>query len=273
VKRAVGKRPASPAAKSSGAVQVRRCHGLAEFAACLEVERAVWASADIDMVPLPLFVVAAETGGEVLGAFDGDRVVGFTLAFTGFRRRPFLHSHMTAVLESHRDAGIGRKLKLFQRQDVLARSIDLVEWTFDPLELKNAHFNFRLGAIARRYLPNVYGITTSPLHAGLPTDRLVAEWWLKSPRVRSCVSASPTGKPATRRRRLSKKTARIRIPGELAAFRRNQPDEALRLQSEVRLEFEHWFGLGYAATAVEIDARGGTYSLEPWPRGEKHAPA
>ena len=78
---------------------VRPCSGLAEFAGCIEIERAVWGSADVDIVPLPLFAVAAETGGQVLGAFAGERMVGFTLAIAGVRnRKPFLHSHMTAVL-------------------------------------------------------------------------------------------------------------------------------------------------------------------------------
>src|SRR4029077_8107946 len=164
---------------------VRACSSLSEFATCIEIERAVWGSADVDVVPLPLFVVAAETGGQVVGAFAGDRMIGFTLAIAGMRgRRPFLHSHMTAVLRPFRNQGAGRKLKFFQREEALARGIDLIEWTFDPLEIRNAHFNFRLGAIARRFIPNMYGITTSPLHGRLPTDRLVAEWPLRSARVR-----------------------------------------------------------------------------------------
>jgi len=132
-----------PAAKPAAEIVVRHCHGLAEFAACLEVERAVWSSADIDLVPLPLFVVAAETGGEVLGAFDGDRIIGFTLALAALRRRPYLHSHMTAVLAAYRNIGVGRKLKLFQREDALERGVELVEWTFDPFYVKNAVFNVR----------------------------------------------------------------------------------------------------------------------------------
>ena len=253
-------------AKPAAEIVVRHCRGLAEFAACLEVERAVWSSADIDLVPLPLFVVAAETGGEVLGAFDGDRIIGFTLALAGVRRRAYLHSHMTAVLAGYRDIGVGRRLKLFQREDALGRGIELVEWTFDPLEVKNAHFNFRLGAIARRYMPNLYGITSSPLHAGLPTDRLVAEWWLRSARVRSRVSAAGSRQAAMGAHK--KKSPRIRVPGEVAAVRRSQPDEAARLQSEIRQEFEHWFNLGYAATDIEIEGAGGTYFLEPWETDE-----
>jgi predicted GNAT superfamily acetyltransferase len=96
----------------------------------------------------------------------------------------YLHSHHLAVLPAWRNGGVGRRLKLAQRDDALARGIELIEWTFDPLEIKNAHLNIaRLGAIARRYRHNFYGHTSSPLQGGLPTDRLVAEWWLKSDRV------------------------------------------------------------------------------------------
>ena len=99
-------------------VAVRSVSGLSEFATCIEIERAVWGSADVDVVPLPLFVVAAETGGQVLGAFAGDRMIGFTLAIAGVHgRKPFLHSHMTAVLRPYRNQGAGRKLKVFQRQE------------------------------------------------------------------------------------------------------------------------------------------------------------
>src|SRR2546428_12979720 len=170
-------------------IAVRSCSGLSEFATGIEIERAVWGSADVDIVPLPLFVVAAETGGQVLGAFAGDRMIGFTLAIAGLRgRKPFLHSHMTAGLRASRDQGARRKLKLFQRDEALGRGIDLIEWTFDPLEIRDAYFNFRPGAIVRRFIPNMYGITTSPLHGGLPTDRLVVEWRLRSTRVRRALA-------------------------------------------------------------------------------------
>ena len=151
---------ATPLEAPGAQIRVRHCHGLEEFHACVELQWRVWGGADIDLVPLPLFVLAAETGGQVLGAFAGaaeaGKMVGFTLAIAGAREgKPYLHSHMTAVLEEHRDRGVGRQLKLFQRQDALDRGIELVEWTFDPLELRNAYFNLvRLGAIVRRLLPN-----------------------------------------------------------------------------------------------------------------------
>src|SRR6202171_425899 len=192
-------------------ISVRHCHGIQKFEACVCLEREVWRSADIDVVPIPLFVVAAETGGQVLGAFHGDDLVGFTMAIAGWRnRKPFLHSHMTAVSDAYRDRGIGRQLKLFQRADALARGILLIEWTFDPLITKNAYFNFmRLGAIAQRYVPNAYGITTSPLHAALPTDRLVVRWHLRSPRVLRVLA----GKPPTPA--LAKRAVRISIAATL----------------------------------------------------------
>ena len=242
-------------------VAVRPCSGLAEFATCIEIERAVWGSADVDIVPLPLFVVAAETGGQVLGAFAGERMVGFTLAIAAVRnRRPFLHSHMTAVLQQFRNQGAGRVLKLLQRQEALGRGIDLIEWTFDPLEIKNAYFNFRLGAIARRFIPNMYGTTTSPLHGGLPTDRLVAEWRLRSLRV----SRALADRRLSARRSRKKELVRIKIPVDFARIRGTNSEEATRLQAEVRLEFEHWLGRGYAATGLEVSEGKAEYLLEPW---------
>jgi predicted GNAT superfamily acetyltransferase len=249
-------------------IVIRHCHGVAEFAACLDVERAVWRSADIDLVPLPLFVIAAEIGGQVLGAFDGDAMVGFTLAFPGVRsRRPFLHSHMTGVLPSHRNRGVARRLKLFQREDALSRNVTHIEWTFDPLQVKNSYFNLvRLGAIVRRYLPNLYGSVTSPLQSGLPSDRLLAEWPLGSARVRQVVAASRPARKKQRPPGRGREWVRIRVPAAIDELAGNKPEDAARVQAEIRQEFEHWLGRGYAATSVELDADGCAYLLQPWPR-------
>jgi predicted GNAT superfamily acetyltransferase len=245
--------------KAFDGIVVRPCHGIQEFEACVKVERAVWQSSDIDVVPIPLFVVASETGGQVLGAFHGSDLIGFTLAIAGWRaRKPFLHSHMTAVLDGYRDRGVGRQLKLYQREDALARGIALIEWTFDPLVTKNAYFNFMcLGAIARRYLPNAYGITTSPLHGTLPTDRLVAEWHLKSSRVMRTLAGKKRIVLPT------KKAGRISIPSNLDELRSSNPAQALELQSDVRAQFLKWFRKGYAATAVVPGKDGMDYILEP----------
>lgn len=235
-------------------IEVRHCHSLAEYDECVRLELITWGEAI--SVPIPLFVVAHHTGGQILGAFHGSRLVGFTMALAGTRPgQQFLHSHMTAVLPEFQNSGVGRRLKLFQREDALRRGIHLVEWTFDPLELKNAYFNLvRLGAVIRRYIPNCYGVTESPLHGGLPTDRLVAEWWLDSERVNSLLAGSMP--------RISK-AERIPVPTDISELKASDTSGAVRVQSKVREQFQHWFAKGYAVTSIE--SRGGNtdYILEP----------
>ncbi len=172
---------------TSDQLAVRNCTTLEEFHLCVALQKEVWGFSDAELVPLRIFSLAPKIGGQVVGAFDAETLVGFAMAIPGNRcGRPYLHSHMVAVKEGYRDTGLGRKLKLFQRDDAIARGYDLMEWTFDPLEIKNSYFNLeRLGAIARRYNVNQYGITNSPLQGSLPTDRLVAEWWMNSRRVAS----------------------------------------------------------------------------------------
>src|SRR5512135_3047738 len=171
-------------------IVVRKCAGVEEFQECVALQKEVWDFADVDLIPLRLFVVAQKIGGQIIGTFDGEELVGFALSIPGSRAgHPYLHSHMLAVREKYRNAGLGRQMKLLQREDALERGFDLIEWTFDPLEIKNAFLNLeRLGAIARRYNINQYGMSSSPLQGGLPTDRLVAEWWLRSRRVESLLS-------------------------------------------------------------------------------------
>jgi len=236
-------------------IEVRHCLSIQDYEECVRIEHVTWGE-DIS-VPSAIFVVAHHTGGQVLGAFDRGKMVGFTLAIVGARHgAPFLHSHMTAVLPEYRNCGVGRQLKLFQRQDALQRGIEVIEWTFDPLRFRNAHFNLeRLGAIARRYLPDCYGVTTSPLHAGLPTDRLVAEWWLRSERVKSILADNPL--PTTGQ------IARISLPSNMEEIGAEDRDAALRVQAEARAQFVEWFGQGYAAAAVESSGGVTNYLLEP----------
>lgn len=235
-------------------ITVRSLHSLDEFHRCVQIAREVWADAELDTEPHVTYVIADHTGGQVLGAFEGETMIGFTKAFVGLHdHTPYLHSHMAAVLPSHRDHGIGRQLKLFQREDALRRGIRLIEWTFDPLETKNAHFNLnRLGAISRRYIPNFYGITTSPLHRAMPTDRLLAEWHLDAPRVIAAIS-NLTPEP---------RTCPAHVP-VLAAATQGQP-QLVDLQSRLRGEFTTWFAKGYAATAVRSTPSGADYCLSPY---------
>ena len=178
---------------SANPLLIRKCHGLDELSACVALQKEVWNFADAELMPLRLFVVAEKIGGQVIGGFDKEKMAGFALSLPGERGgHCYLHSQMLAVGRQYRNAGLGRQIKLFQREDALARGFELMEWTFDPLEIKNAYLNIeRLGAIARRYHVNQYGITSSPLQGGLPSDRLVAEWWLKSKRVESRLHPAP----------------------------------------------------------------------------------
>ncbi len=242
-------------AAAPGEVEIRHCESLAEYEECVRLELLIWG--EHIAVPSAVFVVAHHTGGQILGAFDGGRIVGFTMALAGMRGgKGFLHSHMTAVRPDYQNRGVGRRLKLFQRVDALKNGVPLVEWTFDPLELKNAHFNLnRLGAVVRRFIPNCYGITESPLHAGLPTDRLVAEWWLDSDRVRGILADNPSP--------LGESTVRLAIPSNIGALKSKDPVTGAKIQRETRESFQKYLLEGYAATGV--DARDGVsdYILEP----------
>ncbi|HWZ97962.1 MAG TPA: acetyltransferase [Candidatus Dormibacteraeota bacterium] len=242
----------------SEGIVVRKCEALEEFRECVRLQREIWEENDLEVEPATLFIVAANTGGQVIGAFDGARLVGYTLALAGVRHGvPYLHSHMTGVLLKYRDRGVGRLLKLFQREEALGRDIRLIEWTFDPLETRNAHFNLnRLGAICRRYVPNLYGVTTSPLHRGLATDRLVAEWALDSPRVLAAVAQGSVEHTV--------EGGHITLPTDLERRKAQDPERLADVQVNLQREFTEWFGRGYAAVGLRASAQGTAYVLAPW---------
>ena len=169
-----------------------------EIREVIALEQAIWgASVPEDAVGVPLFVASLKRGAILLGAYEGKRLIGFVYSFPGIRHgRPTQWSHMLGVLPERRASGVGRALKIEQRRRALAMGIDLMEWTFDPLVAVNAHLNFRrLGVIVEEFLLDVYGASSSPLHSGAPTDRFVAQWWLRSPGVAAIVDgerAAPT---------------------------------------------------------------------------------
>jgi predicted GNAT superfamily acetyltransferase len=170
---------------------IRDLSTLDDFRRVVELEVEVWGvEATADVVSVPIFVVTVKRGGILLGAFDATgRMVGFAYSLPGLKQgRPIQWSHMLGVVEEHRAGGLGLRLKLAQRERTLAQGLDLIEWTYDPLQAVNAHFNFaKLGVVVEEYLVNVYGDSGSPLHAGAPTDRFVAQWWLRSARVERIV--------------------------------------------------------------------------------------
>ncbi len=248
----------------ASAFTIRRCEALEEMRACFALQKEVWKFSDAELIPVRMFVVAAKIGGQVIGAFDDEELIGFALAIPGVRSgHSYLHSQMLAVSEKHRNAGLGRRLKLYQREEALAWGFELMEWTFDPLEIKNAYLNIeKLGAIARRYNVNQYGITSSPLQGGLPSDRLVAEWWMKSKRVKAVLAGAPR---ATFECRLS-----VDVPAEIYEWKAatmSRP-RALAVQQRNRDEFQRGFADGLCVLGYERGERGdGRFLLGAWDEG------
>jgi predicted GNAT superfamily acetyltransferase len=246
---------------SADAIAIRRCEGLDELRACVALQKEIWNFTDAELVPLRMFVVAEKVGGQVMGAFAGEQMVGFALSVPGTRSdHVYLHSHMLAVAKEHRNGGLGRRLKLLQREDALARGIELIEWTFDPLEIKNAYLNIeKLGAIVRRYNINQYGITSSPLQGGLPSDRLIAEWWLRSRRVETLLETAKI--PAF------KQQSSIEVPALIYQWKSavETRGEAQRVQERNREQFLQAFEGGLAVLGYERDLAGnGRFLLGEW---------
>jgi predicted GNAT superfamily acetyltransferase len=240
-------------------IQVRTLKTVPEFTDAVRLQKQVWGFAEIELLPVRLFVVASKIGGQVFGAYDGDKMVGFCVAIPGIKPNglTYLHSHMLGVLPEYNDRGIGRALKQAQRNEALLREIALIEWTFDPLEIKNAYFNIeRLGAVVRRFVLNQYGTTTSQLHGGLPTDRCVAEWWIAS----LCAEAAEAGQ----RPELRDVQARISVPVDVAQLRKEDPERARQIQKKVSEEFLRNFDRGLAVIGFERAETEGTYLLGPW---------
>ena len=241
-------------------IGVRQLFDLEEFREAVALQEAVWGFAERDLVPVRSFVVANKIGGHSFGAYDDDRMVGFLYgipAFHGPENTPYIHSQMLGVLPEYRNAGLGRLMKLAQREDALNRKLSLVEWTFDPLEIKNAFFNMeRLGAVVRRFSLNFYGSTTSHLHGGLPTDRCVAEWWVNSPRANAIVAGEPFARNPIE--------ARISVPNDIGEMRTEDPSQARAIQQQVSEQFVENIGKGLAVIGFERSETHGTYFFGQW---------
>jgi predicted GNAT superfamily acetyltransferase len=237
----------------SASILIRECESLDELGACVDLQSEVWGFSDREVFPRRAIVVAKKIGGQVVGAFDGTRaLVGFALALPGISHTGiYLHSHMLAVRFAYRNQGIGRKLKLFQRQDALARGITRMEWTFDPLEIKNSFLNIvKLGIVVRSFTPNLYGVSSSRLQGLLPTDRLHAQWWMDSPRVRAAIAGLPVSIPRV--------DATILVPGEIDRLKQSPAEHQriLEIQRDIRMQFLGAFESGLAILGFQIDAEG-----------------
>jgi predicted GNAT superfamily acetyltransferase len=230
-----------------------------QFAACVALQDAVWNYDRYSAMSEKVFLLASQIGGQVMGAYDGDVLAGYAMSLPGFRNgHAYLHSHHLAVLPAWRSQGVGRRLKLAQRDEALSRGIELIEWTFDPLEIRNAHLNIaRLGAVVRRYKRNFYGPSSSPLHGGLPTDRIFAEWWLKSDRVKSVLAGEPLS---------VEPEETVDVPAALAEWKMNDADRprALAVQSNNADALQSAFARGLAVIGYARNGSDGQFLLGRW---------
>ncbi len=250
-------------------IEIRALRNHADFTDAVKLQQLIWGFDDIELLPVRLFVTATKVGGQAFGAFENGDMIGFCLAIPGIKSGPgvkgnrsYLHSHMLGVLKEYRDAGVGRMLKLEQRKDALSRGIEWMEWTFDPLEIKNAFFNIeRLGAIVRRFVLNQYGTTTSKLHAGLPTDRCVAEWPLASARVEAVIGGLSRDHSPEQAAELS----RISVPSDIYQIKDIDPARAREIQQRVSNQFLDNLSKGLAVTRFERAPEAGSYIFTTWP--------
>ena len=232
-------------------IEIRPLNSLDEFDRTVSIQRRVWGFDEADLVAPRLFGVFSRIGGSCLGVFSGPEMIGFSLAFAAFKPggRPYWHSHMAAIDTALHHRGIGYRLKLRQREEALAAGLDLIEWTFDPLQSRNAYFNIeKLGVEIEAYLPNFYGVTSSELHGSLPTDRLVAAWHLRSPQVLERLAGR---RPAT-----APAAFKIETPARISEISR---DIAARIQERVRAQFQEAFARNLRVTHFERTREGGAY--------------
>jgi predicted GNAT superfamily acetyltransferase len=171
---------------------IRSLAAFEEYEKCVELQHQVWGFNDRDLLPARYMKVTHMHGGSVLGAFEGERLIGFAFAQLALHRRQLaFYSNILAVHPACRNQGVGARLKLAQRQEALERGIMLMTWAYDPLQARNAYLNLnKLGAVVRTYMRDMYGSSSSSsMHSGLGTDRVLAEWWLDSPRVLAALGA------------------------------------------------------------------------------------
>jgi predicted GNAT superfamily acetyltransferase len=252
-------------------IRVRRASSRADFDSCVLLQRAVWGLSDLEITSAIQLIATTHAGGLLHLAEAADsQPVGFAYAFAAIRGgTPHLHSDMLAVLPEYQQRGVGLRLKWAQREDTLMGGLSLITWTYDPLQARNAHLNLRrLGGEAVELLENFYGITTSSLHHGLPTDRLLVRWKLDSDRVNRLAAEGPgpptvsmpqaprindvrwqAGWPVSSEPRLDMDDPELllEIPPEWDVICQKSPWVAGDWQVKIRRAFQAYFGRGYIA--------------------------
>ena len=254
-------------------IMIREINEPTEMRTVEELQKEVWGIPDLDVVPLTQMVAAKEAGGVLIGAFDGEVMVGFVYGFPSFEHGEVAHhSHMLAVKSAYRNYDLGRRLKLAQREHVITQGMDLISWTFDPLQSLNAHFNFgKLGVLADRYLPNFYGEDAASFLHQTGTDRLWVSWLVSSERVKERINGVGYSAPLSlgpslvqvetddspRRNDLAEALAQdhaaIEIPANIDALPR---EIGLRWREDTRWAFTEALKSGYFVDAFVRETRG-----------------
>ena len=232
-------------------VTIQPIDDVAQMRAVEELQKEVWGIPDIEVVPLTQLVAAKEAGGTLIGAFDAETLVGFVYGFPSFEYgQAAHHSHMLAVKPAYRNLDLGRKLKLAQRDHVMAQGVAVITWTFDPLQSLNAHFNFtKLGVVADRYLRDFYGAEAASFLHQTGTDRLWVSWWLTSDHVKKTISGDQV--------RIGGDVS-IEIPGDINSL---PQQTALKWREETRAAFTEAIAKGYKVVGFTRDAHVGKYLL------------
>jgi predicted GNAT superfamily acetyltransferase len=289
---------------------------LDEFAKVVQLERDIWGPAYDDVVPVPILAVSVHSGGILIGAFDergpesahaasrpshdapgtshlaSSTMIGFVYALPGIKDgKPTQWSHMAGIVPEYQSRGLGFQLKLLQRERAMSAGLDLIQWTYDPLQAMNAHLNFaKLGVVVEEYAVNIYGMSASPLHGGNPTDRFVADWWIRKPHVERRIAPASAlrirdesvadagrvnrAKPAGDRFEcvdvdlsLDARRLLVEIPMGFTEMLSNAPDLALEWRMRTREIFTTYFGRGYRAVEFFLDrpSRKGAYLLARQP--------
>ncbi|MFN2446550.1 MAG: hypothetical protein ABR606_13325 [Vicinamibacterales bacterium] len=260
-------------------ITLRDLHTIDEYRQVVDLERAIWGYTDLaDVVTVPVFIITVKRGAILVGAFGASRMVGFAYSLVGMKDgRATQWSHMLGVLQEFRSSGLGRALKLAQRERAIAAGFDLIEWTFDPLQAMNAHLNFtKLGVVAEEYARNVYGESTSALHRGTPTDRFIVQWRIREPHAERriagerslVVRAAEVGEaplantlvadgawPRCADVRLDHSDPRVwmEIPMSFTEMQQQAPERALAWRLTTREIFERYLGRGYRVVDFVLD--------------------
>jgi chorismate synthase len=263
-------------------VTIAQFRNLADYKVCEDMQREVWHSQDIDVVPVPLLLAVGRNGGIILGAYNnlGD-LIGFVFSFMGSLGGEVIqHSHMLAVRAAYRNFDVGFKLKQAQRKEALKRKIKLITSSFDPMQPTNAYFVLgKLGAQANVYEENYYGESSSLLERGLPTDRILTQWDLDSNAVARRLETGPPRHDFRKEVKqqpiinhlveiapglMNSSSAKLNctaeqflfeVPYNLPEIKNRDLGVALEWQGKMRQVFRHYFRKDYAATDFWVSAQ------------------